>query len=384
MSTWVAKVTYQGKALLAKLSQGNTLDITTAKTGSGSVDVLELQAQSSVASPQQTPEIHPVSYPEEGKVALPISVSNAGLTTSYTIRQIGVYANDPDDGEILFFIAQAEDGGVDMLSSTLVSSYTANFVFYVKFDQAGSVNVTVDPAGTVTQTGMEHYVGTEIVKAMTAANIKAAMDTAEIVTTAGTGSAYTATVPGITALKAGISFIMVPHVVSTTSQPTLNVNGLGAKALRQPLTTNTAASTTAELATWLSAGYPVRVTYNGTLWVIGIPRPSATALYGVVPIDSGGTGNDEGRAASATVLATARTIRINLASNTAESFDGSADVTPGVTGTLPIANGGTGATSGGTALKNLLAAGAMVLSSHQYGTSLPSAGNKGRVFFKKV
>lgn len=48
---------------------------------------------------------------------------------------------------------------------------------------------------------------------------------------------------------------------------------------------------------------------------------------------------------SANRLATARTIRTNLASTSAASFDGTADVTPGVTGVLPEANGGTGATS---------------------------------------
>lgn len=50
-------------------------------------------------------------------------------------------------------------------------------------------------------------------------------------------------------------------------------------------------------------------------------------------------------AKSATKLATARTITANLASSAAGSFDGSADITVGVTGTLPIANGGTGSTT---------------------------------------
>lgn len=52
--------------------------------------------------------------------------------------------------------------------------------------------------------------------------------------------------------------------------------------------------------------------------------------------------------------------------------------------TVPVAKGGTGSTNGATGLKNLFAAGNTVLSSYQYGTSLPSAGNKGRIFFKRV
>lgn len=56
-----------------------------------------------------------------------------------------------------------------------------------------------------------------------------------------------------------------------------------------------------------------------------------------------------GNANTATKLATARTITANLASSTAGSFDGSANITVGVTGTLPIANGGTGATTAAAA-----------------------------------
>lgn len=51
---------------------------------------------------------------------------------------------------------------------------------------------------------------------------------------------------------------------------------------------------------------------------------------------------------------------------------------------VPIANGGTNATDGSTGLKNLLADGAMILSSNQYGDALPAAGTPGRIFFKKL
>ena len=56
-----------------------------------------------------------------------------------------------------------------------------------------------------------------------------------------------------------------------------------------------------------------------------------------------------GNSATATKLATARTITANLASSTAGSFDGSANTTVGVTGILPIENGGTGETTAAAA-----------------------------------
>ena len=53
-------------------------------------------------------------------------------------------------------------------------------------------------------------------------------------------------------------------------------------------------------------------------------------------------------------------------------------------GTLTVARGGTGQTSGNAALKAFFAAGNTVLSSYQYGTKLPTAGTAGRVFFLKA
>ena len=51
---------------------------------------------------------------------------------------------------------------------------------------------------------------------------------------------------------------------------------------------------------------------------------------------------------------------------------------------VPIANGGTNASDGATGIKNLFADGITVLSSYQYGDTLPEAGTVGRIFFKKL
>lgn len=51
---------------------------------------------------------------------------------------------------------------------------------------------------------------------------------------------------------------------------------------------------------------------------------------------------------------------------------------------VPIANGGTNASDGSIGLKNLFAAGSTILSSHQYGDTLPAAGTAGRIFFKRL
>lgn len=145
------------------------------------------------------------------------------------------------------------------------------------------------------------------------------------------GTTYTCTVPGIDSLTAGVSFIGIPAIVSTSTSVTLNVNNLGAKQLRRGVSTSSSTTIAGYNESWLAAGKPLRIMYDGLFWIVDNARPYASDLMG----------------------------------------------------TVPIANGGTGATNGATGLANLLAAGSTVLSSNQYGDALPTAGTAGRVFFKK-
>lgn len=109
------------------------------------------------------------------------------------------------------------------------------------------------------------------------------------VTTAGSGAEYTVTVDGITALEAGISFTMIPHTASTSKTATLNVNGLGAKMLRRPLSTNNTTTVANATDNWMYANKPVEVMYNGTYWIVtSMPRPNGPDIYGTVPVSAGG------------------------------------------------------------------------------------------------
>lgn len=137
--------------------------------------------------------------------------------------------------------------------------------------------------------------------------------------TAAATAAKVATCSGFTLTTGAVVAVKFTYA-NTAASPTLNVNSTGAKSIA-------AYGTTALPINAWAAGATVVFVYDGTQWIM------LTAL--------------------ASRLATARTIRTNLASTAAASFDGSANVTPGVTGILPLANGGTGVTSL-DALKTLL------------------------------
>lgn len=99
--------------------------------------------------------------------------------------------------------------------------------------------------------------------------------------THGSGDAYTANVRGLHSLEVGAAFTMVPHVASTSTSPTLDVNGFGAKQIcKRVLGSEYPAA--GDFEGWLSEGKPVNVVYDGDCWIADV--------YGITSIESGGTG----------------------------------------------------------------------------------------------
>ena len=129
----------------------------------------------------------------------------------------------------------------------------------------------------------------------------------DIVTTEGDGAAYTAAVPGITALKAGLTITVIPHITSTATMPTLNVNNLGAKRIRRRVSNSTVTTVPSASANWLTANKPIRVTYDGTYWIADLDRPNANDIYGTVALANGGTGASTAEVARSNLGAVAMT-----------------------------------------------------------------------------
>lgn len=398
MNVWAnAVITEKGLALLAKLTQGHTLDIVEAVTGAGWVTPGLLQKQTEVTDPKKRLTFRAVSYPETGACALPMVLSNEGVTAGYEATQVGAFATDPDEGKILFFIAQSvdSDNGTTIPSEAEMPGYSAEWTFKLQYGQADGVNVTVDPSNTVTRAELEEYVSNiqvdmigGLAKVATTGDFedlrnkptslpanggnadtvdgKHASDFAAAdhehpvkesdmgITTAGTGAAYTATVAGITALKAGLSFMMIPHTISTSKTPTLNVNGLGAKSLRRRVSNNSTTTVASEIMDWLGANKPVRVTYDGLYWIVDLNRPNAEDMWGSVPIENGGHGGTTAAEARANLGAAAadHTHTASEVGAAAASHTHDADDLP----VVPVRKGGTGATTAAAARSNLGAA----------------------------
>ena len=112
-----------------------------------------------------------------------------------------------------------------------------------------------------------------------------------IATTSGSGSTYTANIEGITGLSKGLLLIVIPHISSTSPNPALNVNALGAKTISRRTSSSTASGNAGNTSAWLTRGVPLLVQYDGTCWVaVGQAKPDAADLHGTAPISHGGTG----------------------------------------------------------------------------------------------
>ena len=160
-----------------------------------------------------------------------------------------------------------------------------------------TVNVTPEKIGAA-EKDMSNVSGADLLSAATEAGVGIPIAAAS----SSDGSAYTATVNGVTELYNGLIITIIPDVVSTTTAPTLNVNGLGEKGIRLPLSTNTAITTQPESESYFTAGRPVTLQYDATYlsnrgaWkVFSGQRQSASDLYGELPSEKVSTGGTEGQ-----------------------------------------------------------------------------------------
>lgn len=112
-----AVLTDKGTVLLQKIqTQENKLKFTKVKIGSGEYTEEE-PLNEATALKQEIQEflISSVSIVDPQTVRIISVLTNQDLDTACYIREIGVYADDPDEGEILYSIAVAYPGRADYM-----------------------------------------------------------------------------------------------------------------------------------------------------------------------------------------------------------------------------------------------------------------------------
>ena len=139
-----AIITEKGINLLAKAGE-TTIEFTRAATGDGAyTDEEVLSERTSLKAQKQEFPISSVSVLDESTVYLRFIISNSqntvNLENGYYIKEVGIFANDPDEGEILYAITTAVTDQWDYLPkyNELMPS-VITMEFYTKVNNSDKV-----------------------------------------------------------------------------------------------------------------------------------------------------------------------------------------------------------------------------------------------------
>lgn len=155
-----SKLTTKGKALLAKAQAGRcTIKITKAQTGSGQYSSGEAtDTRTSLKTPVQTLPIHSKEIQNGSTLVLKVAITNKTsdtdvLKSGYEIREFGIFAQDPDDGEILYSIATASTSDYMPAYNGVIPS-VISMSYYLEVANAASVTI-VTAGGLALQSDLE-------------------------------------------------------------------------------------------------------------------------------------------------------------------------------------------------------------------------------------
>ncbi|WP_370803398.1 gp53-like domain-containing protein [Dialister hominis] len=148
-----------GKALAAKVEAGKCkLQFTKMKVGDGSPSCTE--PMTDLASPKKMLDLSAVTPNDKGTCDVEAVMTNADLDKGFYLREIGLFATDPDVGEILYCVATAGDadyiqakGGATVLSVAIHMTIAINSVDDVVTD--------VDIKGLVTAADLKAHDASE-------------------------------------------------------------------------------------------------------------------------------------------------------------------------------------------------------------------------------
>lgn len=147
--SWKALITDAGNELSAKTISGGNIKLTHAKAGSGTVSEEDLHLQTELVNVKQTLSIESIKYSNTVN-NIEILLDCRGLKEAYDLTQIGIYATDPDAGEILFAIAQTENPKhIPAENEVPFYSIDFNFAFALKNNQ--NMVATIDQSTFATK-----------------------------------------------------------------------------------------------------------------------------------------------------------------------------------------------------------------------------------------
>lgn len=144
-------ITNKGQALIAKMIAGSgNIDFTKICASSTTYTIAQLEALTSLTNVKQTSLISKVTRTNEVAIKVETAFTNSDLTAGYYMRTLGLYAVDPDVGEILYAVTIETSGNCYMPPYNGVTVSGAYVQLVTTVGNAESVSLEVDQAAIAT------------------------------------------------------------------------------------------------------------------------------------------------------------------------------------------------------------------------------------------
>ena len=153
MSNWSSyQFTRKGEQLRAKVEAGKCkLTLTKIKIGNGDVTLGDIKDMNDLKSPQLVLGISSCAVSaEDDRVCEVVGiVSSSNVENAFSVTEMGLYANDPDVGEILYLV-EIDTSPDDMPNKNAQSPVTLTYKIELVTSNTANVTALVSPAGLVT------------------------------------------------------------------------------------------------------------------------------------------------------------------------------------------------------------------------------------------
>lgn len=144
-------ITNKGQALLAKMIAGEgSIEFTKVSASSTAYTDEQLEGLTSLSNVKQTSLISKITRTNGVAIKVEAAFTNTELTAGYYMKALGLYAVDPDDGEILYAVTRETSGNCYMPAYNGITVSGAYVQLVTTVGNAENVSLEVDQAAVAT------------------------------------------------------------------------------------------------------------------------------------------------------------------------------------------------------------------------------------------
>lgn len=144
-------ITNKGQALLAKMIAGSgNIEFTKISASSTAYTDAQLEGLTSLSNVKQTSLISKVTRTNEVAIKVEAAFTNTELKAGYYMKALGLYAVDPDAGEILYAVTRETSGNCYMPAYNGITVSGAYVQLVTTVGNAENVSLEVDQAAVAT------------------------------------------------------------------------------------------------------------------------------------------------------------------------------------------------------------------------------------------